>query len=172
MESCVPEIVPQQEPYSLGTLRCPPAPAGPLKKRSLKLQSPKKVLGKSLKSKAIKKQSVKFMKMANDTSGGADSKLEAEGLPKIFACEHCSKSFLRSQQLGGHQSKAHPGQSQKYNEKLQTRNSRQLERITLNEAKKEFEEQYKKPANSNRALVNQIKKKLLEAKKCGQSKTI
>ena len=55
METYVPEIMPQKETYLLNASSCPPPSGSFLKKRSLKLYVPKKVLGKSLKSKNIKK---------------------------------------------------------------------------------------------------------------------
>lgn len=52
-----------------------------------------------------------------DKSSG-EKKTNGDAETKVYTCEHCAKSFSRSQQLGGHQSKAHPGQSQRYNDKL------------------------------------------------------
>ena len=51
-------------------------------------------------------------------------------------CEHCSKRFKKAQSLGGHVSKAHPGASKIYAEKMKRRNQRAPERELLAKAKK------------------------------------
>ena len=54
-------------------------------------------------------------------SNGGDKKLE-------FECKICDKKFAHSSALGGHISKAHPGQSKAYNHKKFVRETRELER--------------------------------------------
>ena len=39
----------------------------------------------------------------------------------LYSCKICNKRFSKKQQIGGHQSKAHPGQSALYRKKMQTR---------------------------------------------------
>ena len=48
--------------------------------------------------------------------------------PATFNCEFCPKSFLNSRQLGGHVSKAHPGRSRTYQQKIIKRESRTKDR--------------------------------------------
>ena len=50
-------------------------------------------------------------------------------------CPHCKQRFSTRQALGGHVSKAHPGESETYNKKLQTRIMRTGERNALSLAK-------------------------------------
>lgn len=57
---------------------------------------------------------------------------------KIFACKHCEMSFERSQALGGHMSRAHPGKSCEYKKKKSKRKSREVERLKLLIAKKKY----------------------------------
>ena len=45
-----------------------------------------------------------------------------------YRCKICFKRFLHSSALGGHISKAHPGQSSAYNHKKRVRETRELER--------------------------------------------
>jgi hypothetical protein len=45
-----------------------------------------------------------------------------------YHCKICFKRFLHSSALGGHISKAHPGQSRAYNHKKRVRETRELER--------------------------------------------
>ena len=45
-----------------------------------------------------------------------------------YQCKICFKRFLHSSALGGHISKAHPGQSRAYNHKKRVRETRELER--------------------------------------------
>jgi uncharacterized C2H2 Zn-finger protein len=37
-------------------------------------------------------------------------------------CDHCSRRFKKAQSLGGHVSKAHPGASKIYAQKMKRRN--------------------------------------------------
>lgn len=45
-----------------------------------------------------------------------------------YNCKYCEKKFKICAALGGHISKAHPGQSASYNHKKRVREERQLER--------------------------------------------
>ena len=55
-----------------------------------------------------------------------------------FQCALCKATFDKNVSLGGHYSKAHPGQSQRYNAKLATRASREDDRKYLKLAKEWF----------------------------------
>ena len=57
---------------------------------------------------------------------------EEKGLP--HPCPICNKRFKESSALGGHISKAHPGQSTAYNHKKRVRDARELERTLHREA--------------------------------------
>ena len=59
--------------------------------------------------------------------------------------------------MGGHQSKAHPGQSSNYKKKIEIRDSRVEERELLIRAKTWFEENIYLCPKSNRKVVTMIK---------------
>ena len=50
-------------------------------------------------------------------------------------CPFCPRTFAKTQGLGGHMSKAHPGMSQSYAEKMETRERRTEARQLLQKAK-------------------------------------
>ena len=52
-----------------------------------------------------------------------------------FECKLCGMSFDRAQKLGGHCSRLHPGQNDKYNKKIERRNEREHIRESLRQAK-------------------------------------
>lgn len=56
---------------------------------------------------------------------------------KLWVCDLCAngKSFDTSQALGGHRSKAHPGQSREYSHKQEVRKTREYDRRVLRLAK-------------------------------------
>lgn len=56
---------------------------------------------------------------------------------KVFKhkCPHCPKTFEKPQGMGGHMSKAHPGVSKVYLEKMVTRDLRAPKRAILQKAK-------------------------------------
>ena len=58
----------------------------------------------------------------------AASQESAELSEKKYICRFCDKKFKICAALGGHISKAHPGQSESYNHKKRVRAERQLER--------------------------------------------
>jgi len=53
---------------------------------------------------------------------------EREDESLAYVCKICQKRFQHSSALGGHKSKAHPGQSKAYNHKKKVRETRELER--------------------------------------------
>ena len=53
---------------------------------------------------------------------------ESEDPNLQYKCKICHKRFKHSSALGGHISKAHPGQSSAYNHKKRVREMRELER--------------------------------------------
>eukprot|EP00826_Nyctotherus_ovalis_P064892 TRINITY_DN9529_c0_g1_i14.p1 TRINITY_DN9529_c0_g1~~TRINITY_DN9529_c0_g1_i14.p1 ORF type:complete len:260 (+),score=73.52 TRINITY_DN9529_c0_g1_i14:246-1025(+) len=55
-----------------------------------------------------------------------------------FQCKCCEQSFSRSQALGGHMSRAHPGKSDEYKRKKNKRKSREIERLKLLIAKRKY----------------------------------
>ena len=64
---------------------------------------------------------------------------------KVYHCpiDGCTVTFEKFQQLGGHKSKAHPGCSETYLKKIETRTRRKGERDLLLEAKTVWEEKHK-----------------------------
>jgi hypothetical protein len=54
-----------------------------------------------------------------------------------FVCEHCGAVFARPVALGGHISRAHPGQSREYKQKLATRKANEPRRLALRWAKEQ-----------------------------------
>eukprot|EP00826_Nyctotherus_ovalis_P043595 TRINITY_DN4608_c0_g1_i5.p1 TRINITY_DN4608_c0_g1~~TRINITY_DN4608_c0_g1_i5.p1 ORF type:complete len:160 (-),score=50.87 TRINITY_DN4608_c0_g1_i5:148-627(-) len=57
---------------------------------------------------------------------------------RMFTCKYCEMSFCRSQALGGHMSRAHPGKSCEYKKKKNKRKSREVERLKLLIAKRKY----------------------------------
>lgn len=55
-----------------------------------------------------------------------------------FMCKYCTMSFNKSQALGGHMSRTHPGESHEYKKKKIIRKNRELERVKLLIAKRKF----------------------------------
>ena len=85
------------------------------------------------------------------------------GLRRKFQCNICMASFDKNVSLGGHYSKAHPGQSKRYNAKLETRASREDDRKLLKLAKEWFAEHNEvdpsmRPSTSIRGYITKIKK--------------
>jgi hypothetical protein len=59
-----------------------------------------------------------------------------------FLCKRCFKEFKTSSAFGGHTSKAHPGESERYAEKMKKRKERKPDRFFLGKAKTVFAEIY------------------------------
>lgn len=66
------------------------------------------------------------------------AKKTAKAEAKMFACKYCEMIFCRSQALGGHMSRAHPGKSCEYKKKKNKRKSREVERLKLLIAKRKY----------------------------------
>ena len=88
-----------------------------------------------------------------------------------FACTHCEKVYAASQQLGGHISKAHPGVSSAYAQKIKRRDERKEERAFLAKAK-EILAKSGYDAKKNRQLATKLKKELIQAELEKQSKSV
>jgi len=59
-------------------------------------------------------------------------------IPKNYVCKLCRKKFITPSALGGHTSKAHPGESLDYQDKLRTRDKNESNRIALIQARRAF----------------------------------
>ena len=83
-----------------------------------------------------------------------------------MVCSICKAEFSNGVALGGHVSKAHPGQSKKYNRKLLVRSAREEERKFLQEAKQLFIRHYDlDPLPDHlRAKVTKVKVLLMQGK--------
>ena len=77
---------------------------------------------------------------------------------KVFKCQHCGATYAKAVSLGGHQSKAHPGESNRYRKKIEIRESRTDDRQFLQKAKEWFKSTIKRCPKANRNLVTKIKK--------------
>ena len=60
------------------------------------------------------------------------------GMKKPYPCQHCKMSFMKAQGLGGHMSRKHPGESEKYSYKTRVRDQRTPDRVKLLLAKKKY----------------------------------
>jgi hypothetical protein len=74
-----------------------------------------------------------------------------------YSCKFCKKRFKQCAALGGHYSKAHPGQSKAYNYKKKVREDRELERNLHREAMNYYFEHYNKRGEANILNRNTIK---------------
>lgn len=86
---------------------------------------------------------IKEHKSANKTKrdwvkSRTTKKMKKETQTGAFLCKHCGSSFSRSQALGGHMSRAHPGKSGEYKKKKDKRKSREVERLKLLLAKRKY----------------------------------
>jgi hypothetical protein len=57
---------------------------------------------------------------------------------KGFQCDYCECEFSNGQALGGHMSRTHPNQSQKYNKKKIIRQEREIKRDAIYQARREL----------------------------------
>jgi hypothetical protein len=88
-------------------------------------QFPEKNPNTSVLENLLKKKKTRKIKIIN----GGD---------KSFKCNLCHESFSNGQGLGGHMSRKHPNQSEKFIMKKKTRDRRIHKRMTLYEAKKKL----------------------------------
>ena len=89
---------------------------------------------------------------------------EIKDLP--VKCEFCDRRFKKPESLGGHVSKAHPGKSVIYSNKIKRRNEREPERQLLAKAKEILLK--KNPTMDlikQRALVTKTKNELKKIQK-------
>lgn len=70
----------------------------------------------------------------------SDEKPADTAAPKLYSCKICGKEYGKSSQLGGHFSKAHPGQSEDFNKKMKTRLRREAHRKLYHICRKMLEE--------------------------------
>ena len=71
-----------------------------------------------------------------------------------YQCKICHKRFLHSSALGGHISKAHPGQSRAYNHKKRVRETRELERELHRHTMQVYQDQMANQGTSVSEVVN------------------
>lgn len=69
---------------------------------------------------------------------------ELKNKSSSYQCPFCNKCFEKGQGLGGHMSRHHPKQSEKYKEKMEIRKKRTINRDFLIEIKCKFFEKYNK----------------------------
>lgn len=85
---------------------------------------------------------------------------------QLFKCRFCPVVFTESQMLGGHTSRAHPGQSPDYRKKKETRLRREPLRLARAEAKKQLAETHGEIALNDgqyRRQMRALQKELLPA---------
>lgn len=78
-----------------------------------------------------------------------------------FPCKFCERIFSHCAALGGHVSKAHPGQSTAYLHKKQVRDTRELQRLLHQEAVMIYKEREGQDV-INRNTIKRIKKELVK----------
>lgn len=61
---------------------------------------------------------------------------------KGHTCKICNKTFTESRQLGGHFSRAHPGESEQYNKRKNARVRNFRNRLVLKEAQRRYRLKY------------------------------
>jgi hypothetical protein len=75
-------------------------------------------------------------------------------------CKKCFKEFS-GQGLGGHMSRAHPGESKDFQKKLDTRNRREEKRKLLRDAQEIYKQRYNTPnikgCKMTRKIIEKIK---------------
>ena len=80
--------------------------------------------------KVIQKKTKPGLESADPTDVAEDPDSEY-----IYKCRYCERTFKKSVSLGGHISKAHNGKSDNYKKKMEIRESRNLDREYLSQAK-------------------------------------
>ena len=83
---------------------------------------------------------------------------------KLIKCKLCDKVFERQVQLGGHASKAHPGQSKAYERKKTIYKERTHERETRVKASDWFTAKTGLCVKKYRAVITKVKKDMLAGK--------
>lgn len=79
----------------------------------------------------------------------------------VFKCKHCSKSYATQSKLGGHASKQHKGQSEAYQQKMEKRKSREVERFALSIAQKLLLDMTDLPKARRVKVQNQVKNEVM-----------
>jgi hypothetical protein len=83
---------------------------------------------------------------------------------KGFQCDYCESQFSTGQALGGHMSRTHPNQSQKYNKKKMIRQERETKRDLIYQARKQLFANHKldyeelTKSKENKSVIKQIRK--------------
>ena len=80
---------------------------------------------------------------------------------KVFKCKHCSKRYATQSELGGHASKQHKGQSEAYQQKMEKRKSREIERFALSVAQKLLLDMTDLPKERRVKVQNKVKCEIL-----------
>ena len=108
----------------------------------------------SIKSKPIKKREAPPAQKPQAPSASAS----------VTTCKICGRVFTKSQQLGGHTSKAHPNESKVYQHKQQIRRERTERREALAEAKMLFRSQTGMDPRKFRSKITQMAKQIVLGK--------
>eukprot|EP00347_Sterkiella_histriomuscorum_P019991 403339515 len=127
---------------------------------------------KELKStkvlQAKNSQKSKKIRQKGQAKGKSQNKDVSSGMARNrkYQCMFCKKKFKICAALGGHISKAHPGQSQAYNHKKQVREERELERCLHKDAMQFYFEKFNNVQGFennilNRNTIKRIKKLLV-----------
>lgn len=84
-----------------------------------------------------------------------------EQTPAAVPCPYCGRRFPKTQSLGGHISKKHPGKSVNYAEKQRKRDENEEDRDRRKEAKELFKARTRLDPAAHRQRITEIKKILL-----------
>lgn len=155
-----------ESPYYLGDFR----ELGTM--NSSKKSSSKQINKSKPSAKPIKKSlGVAYRKVlsAKDLKNDVENPKKAVGGKFLkYQCRFCKKNFKQCAALGGHISKAHPGQSMAYNHKKQVREQRELERLLHKDAMEFYFKKFNKKGEShkilNRNTIKSIKKMMVNTK--------
>ena len=83
----------------------------------------------------------------------------------IFYCPHCPARFENTQKKGGHISKAHKGMSAAYKAKMEKREARTDDRVSLVLAKSLFQRFSSYDPKTERALIGIIGKAIMSTRR-------